>query len=97
MSHLLNHRSPKADLAYISACSTVDIKVATLADENLHIASAFQLAGFRHVVASLWPHKDELCLEIAAKFYRELFRLRKDDKWPEIGRASCRERVLMPV
>lgn len=85
---LLTHRSPKADLAYISACSTANIKVATLADESVHIASGFQLAGFRHVVASLWKQKDDVCLEIAANFYRELFCLRKEpktasnDEWP---------------
>jgi CHAT domain-containing protein len=87
---LLSHRNPKADLAYLSACSTADIKVASLADESVHIASAFQLAGFRHVVASLWKQKDGVCLDIATKFYSELFRLRKEsqarpapgDDWP---------------
>jgi hypothetical protein len=34
---LLNHRSPKADLAYISACSSAATSVLTLAHENIHI------------------------------------------------------------
>jgi hypothetical protein len=73
---LLTHRIPRADLAYISACSTADIKVTTLTDESIHIASGFQLAGFRNVVASLWSQKDGICLEMAAQFYRELIRLK---------------------
>jgi CHAT domain-containing protein/DNA-binding XRE family transcriptional regulator len=75
---LLTHRSPRADLAYISACSTADIKVASLSDESIHIASGFQLAGFRHVVASLWGQKDSICLEIATGFYRELIRMKQE-------------------
>jgi hypothetical protein len=72
---LLTSRSPKADLAYISACSSADNKVGELADEAVHIASGFQLAGFRNVVASLWGQKDAVCLGVAEAFYRELFRL----------------------
>ena len=39
-----------APVAYLSACSTAEIKVRNLADESIHLASAFQLAGFMHVV-----------------------------------------------
>jgi tetratricopeptide (TPR) repeat protein len=85
---LMSNRAPKADLAYLSACSTANMKVATLADESIHIASGFQLAGFRHVVASLWEQKDSVCLDIATRFYQELFRLHSESKdiyegeWP---------------
>ncbi|MFB9682333.1 CHAT domain-containing protein [Streptosporangium vulgare] len=64
-------RLADAELAYLSACSTADHGV-RYADEVLHLASAFQLAGFRHVVASLWPLHDEVAAEAARSFYREL-------------------------
>lgn len=40
-------------LAYLSACSTGANKTVVLADEGIHLISAFQLAGFQHVVGTL--------------------------------------------
>lgn len=56
------------ELAYLSACSTAQGSM-TQADEALHLASAFQLAGYRHVVASLWPLHDTIAAEAAHHFY----------------------------
>jgi hypothetical protein len=64
-------RLSEAELAYLSACSTADHGV-RYADEILHLASAFQLAGFRHVVASLWPLSDDIAVSAARSFYRRL-------------------------
>ena len=61
-----------APLAYLSACSTAEIKVRILADESIHLASVFQLAGFMHVVATLWLADDDAAVEIAGKFYEGL-------------------------
>ncbi|MDH6109196.1 tetratricopeptide (TPR) repeat protein [Kitasatospora sp. MAP12-15] len=58
-----------AELAYLSACSTAHGGTG-LADEALHLASAFQMAGYRHVIASLWPLSDHLAVTAAAAFYR---------------------------
>lgn len=60
-------------IAYLSACSTADNPSKKLMDESIHIASAFQLAGFSHVLATLWESNDRACRQVAEDFYRSLF------------------------
>jgi hypothetical protein len=48
-----------AEFAFLGACSTYQ-GGAALADEAIHLGGAFHLAGYRHVVATLWPIKDSL-------------------------------------
>ncbi|KAH8154785.1 uncharacterized protein LAJ45_01316 [Morchella importuna] len=62
-----------AQIAYLSACSTANNAATQLADEIIHIASGFQLAGFNHVLATMWPAESAVCTEIAVAFYRALF------------------------
>lgn len=63
-----------AQIAYLSACSTAEIKVQNLEDESIHLASTFQLAGFKHVIGTLWGADDSAAVEIAGKFYGALYR-----------------------
>ncbi|SDI32996.1 CHAT domain-containing protein [Nonomuraea jiangxiensis] len=82
-SHLLLHDGPLsvteigrldldgAELAYLSACATAR-GGARLADEALHLASAFQLAGYAQAVATLWEIGDHAAATMAADFHREL-------------------------
>ncbi|WP_061295505.1 CHAT domain-containing protein [Herbidospora cretacea] len=60
-----------ADVAYLSACSTAHGDL-SLADESLHLASAFQVAGFRHVIGTLWPVDDEAAYAFATAVYADL-------------------------
>lgn len=60
-----------AGLAYLSACET-SVTTRHLADESLHITGAFYLAGYRHVVGTLWPIDDRIAAEFATEFYRHL-------------------------
>jgi tetratricopeptide (TPR) repeat protein len=60
-----------ADLAYLSACST-SATSSELADEAVHITSAFQLAGYRNVIGTLWPADDRSAVRIAAEIYAYL-------------------------
>jgi hypothetical protein len=53
-----------AELAFLSACSTARPS-GRLADEAIHLASAFQLAGYRHVIGTLWPIGDWPAVEYA--------------------------------
>ncbi|MFF4349527.1 CHAT domain-containing protein [Streptomyces sp. NPDC001530] len=64
-------RLQSGELAYLSACSTGQGSVIQ-ADEAIHLASAFQLAGYRHVVATLWPVNDTVAASAARRFYRLL-------------------------
>ncbi|WP_371675656.1 CHAT domain-containing protein [Streptomyces sp. NBC_01276] len=62
----------RARLAYLSACSTAAPGRADLLDEAIDLASAFQLAGFPHVVGTLWPIDDRLAVTVAESFYTHL-------------------------
>jgi CHAT domain-containing protein len=37
-----------------------------------HLASAFQLAGYRHVIGTLWPISDHHAAQLAGDFYKAL-------------------------
>lgn len=63
----------QAQIAYLSACSTADNKKVRLRDEVIHIVSGFQVAGFPHVIGSLWPVGDKECTDVASGFYSKLF------------------------
>jgi tetratricopeptide (TPR) repeat protein len=61
-------------LAYLSACSTGANQAANLQDEVIHLVSACQLAGFPHVVGSLWEVDDEYSVDAAREVYMTLRR-----------------------
>lgn len=62
----------KARIAYLSACSTAENSSYKLSDESIHLASAFQLAGFPHVIAAFWEAKDQAAIPLAGLFYQNL-------------------------
>jgi TPR repeat protein len=74
----LNHQL--AQVAYLSACSTAEIGARNLIDESIHLASTFQLIGFRHVIGTLWSVDDDTAVEVATIFYKELFRDREEKR-----------------
>jgi CHAT domain-containing protein len=55
-----------------SACRTAFTGATDLIDESIHLASAFQVAGFRHVVGTLWEVDDAIAARVAATFYSAL-------------------------
>jgi len=63
---------PVARLAYLSACSTAQSTSSRLADEVTHIVSSFHIAGFAHVIGTLWPSEDAACQKMAVGFYSAL-------------------------
>ncbi|MCJ1349240.1 hypothetical protein MMC31_007476 [Peltigera leucophlebia] len=59
-------------IAYLSACSTAGVDAKLHADKCLHLSSGFQLAGFAHVIGSLSPADDDICVFLAKSFYCSL-------------------------
>lgn len=56
-------------LAYLSACGTGRTEDNKLVDESIHLISACQLAGFRHVIGTLWEVNDHSCVDVARITY----------------------------
>ena len=74
VSDIFRCTASNAVLAFLAACSTADVPDESLADENLHIVNAFQIAGFPHVIGSLWPANNLVCPTLAKAFYSALGR-----------------------
>ncbi|MFI2478483.1 CHAT domain-containing protein [Nocardia xishanensis] len=56
------------EFAFLSACETArgdDV----LADESIHLGAAFQLAGYRHVIGTLWSLADAAAPIVAREVY----------------------------
>ena len=64
-----NLYSKKPFLAFLSACGTGRVRQDSHADEGLHLISGCQLAGFRHVIGTLWEVNDKMCVEMALETY----------------------------
>ncbi len=69
---LLPVRLSGPQLAYLSACQTSRNAATDLLDEAIHLASAFQLAGYPHVIGTLWEINDKIAADIAGGFYTHL-------------------------
>ncbi|KAI1497215.1 CHAT domain-containing protein [Biscogniauxia marginata] len=59
-------------LAYLSACSTGANSAEGLHDESINLMTACQMAGFRHIIGSLWDVYDEYSVDAAREFYKAL-------------------------
>ncbi|KAH7153450.1 CHAT domain-containing protein [Dactylonectria macrodidyma] len=90
----INIRERHPFLAYLSACGTGEIKDDRFVDENIHLASAFQLAGFRHVIGTLWGVVDEICVDMSRIAYQEILKSGMSDeslrhKWLSQPASAC--------
>lgn len=72
VASLATIRLDQAQLAYLSACRTSRNDSEALLDEAIHLTSAFQLAGFPHVIGTLWKIDDAAALHAADAFYTYL-------------------------
>ncbi|MFD8480389.1 CHAT domain-containing protein [Kitasatospora sp. NPDC059673] len=97
---LFARRPVDAELAFLSACSTSQ-GGHDLPDEAVHLAPSFQLAGFTHVIGTLWSVSDKVARRVTGDFYAALAAddaagLRPFDPAPALHHAvrSLRERLL---
>jgi hypothetical protein len=92
---LTRARLEHAELAFLSACTTARIG-ATFPDEPIHLAAACQLAGYRHVIATLWSIDDQDAVDVADQVYTSLIRspggLHADDAAIALHHATRRLR-----
>lgn len=59
-------------LAYLSVRFFWATKPASLSDESIHLVSAIQSAGFRHVIGTFCEVSDKHCVHVATCFYETL-------------------------
>ncbi|GAB3842103.1 CHAT domain-containing protein [Dactylosporangium cerinum] len=74
-------------LAFLSACTTGQGST-RLPDESIHLASGFQLAGYPHVIATLWPINDSIAVRLAERIYTAIHPA--PESWHEPGLALHR-------
>jgi hypothetical protein len=71
ISDLTRLQLAAAELAYLSACGTTR-RGSALAGEEIHLASAFQLAGYCQSVATCWEIADGFAATAASRFHEIL-------------------------
>jgi CHAT domain-containing protein/tetratricopeptide (TPR) repeat protein len=76
----MNLRQHGPFLAYLSACGTGQMKNGQFSDESIHLISACQLAGFRHVIGTLWEVDDMACVEMSRITYEEMSKSKMTDE-----------------
>jgi CHAT domain-containing protein len=76
-----------ARLAYLSACDT-HVAPQDLADEAVHITGAFHLAGFQHVIGTLWSIGDAAAADLAELVYAGLTREWSTPPDPDLAALS---------
>ena len=59
-------------LGYLSACSTGANEANKAVDESIHLINTFQLAGFRHVVGTLWEVSDSHYVHVVRVLYETM-------------------------
>ena len=69
VADMAQRRLDQAELAYISACYAANNRNFELQDESIHMAGAFQLAGFPSVIGTLWKIDDEHSAKVAKCVY----------------------------
>ncbi|MCQ4042043.1 CHAT domain-containing protein [Streptantibioticus rubrisoli] len=95
LREIMELRLDRASLAFLSACDSSRGGL-RLANEAISFAAALHVAGFRHVIGTLWPINDALAPEVAALVYDELARRGTDFTAAALHDAIRRTRSRYP-
>jgi len=87
VSSVFQESTRGSGIAFLSACHTADNPDPELSDESIHLASAFQLAGFSHVVGTLWSTRNSSCRRISEAFYQYLLEESKESRHKRVAVA----------
>jgi CHAT domain-containing protein len=68
VERILQRDTSPRRLVVLSACQTAS-DGALVSDEPIHLASALLMAGFQHVVGTLWRVADRTAAQLAERFY----------------------------
>ncbi|MEW2124580.1 CHAT domain-containing protein [Streptomyces sp. NPDC127037] len=71
VSDVATRRPGNPELAVLSACSASQGGI-ELSDEAVQLAASFQLAGYPHVIGTLWPISDKLATHLTEELYTAL-------------------------
>lgn len=93
VADLMRYHLSGAELAFLSACST-GRGGADLPDEPIHLGAACLLAGFRNVVATLWPIADTDAASVAQDFYAGIAATGVGTSAAALHRATRRLRAI---
>jgi len=66
---VLRRRTRASGIAFLRACFSADNPDHGLSDEAIHMASAFFLGGFNHVLATMWSTRNASCGAVSRRFY----------------------------
>ena len=81
------------ELAYLSCCEGA-VPGTEVPDEPLHLALAFQIAGYRNVIATFWSVVDRGAAEVARRIY---LRLRRDESFSADNAARALREVVLEL
>lgn len=81
----INAIRPSGGLVFLSASETA-VADPELPDEALHMSGAFLLAGYQHVIGTLWPITDSAARSLALDFYASL--TQNGTAEPDVSRSA---------
>jgi CHAT domain-containing protein len=71
IGQLAELRLPRASFAFLSACETHH-GILSISNEGITLGSAMRIAGYPHVIATLWSVSDTSTPELVLRVYRRM-------------------------
>ena len=94
ITQIMRLELPGRVLAYLSACETSRGST-TIPDEGITLASALQIAGYQHVIATLWQISGVAAVDIARNLYDQVVIVHDGDPGIDVGKAAAALRAAV--